>query len=217
MGVAAIDGQFLLTRNDLVNLLLRVKVFVNRRTGCEFVMRERHVRMAAGGTLSRTRESSTKVPVYLQGQRGKPMRPCGLQTCASQTLHRLGIPPWRTVFIRCARSLCCSAAALLVLLIAPLCGFAQTNGASCSVPNGKGVWQNGVCQIQSCNAGFMDCNRMPQDGCETNVNTDPNNCGSCGRVVGPGMSCTDLTGQSVPDSMRWRGESLETMHDHSAQ
>ena len=27
----------------------------------------------------------------------------------------------------------------------------------------------------------------------------------------------DLTGQFVPDLMRWRGESLKTMQDHSAQ
>jgi hypothetical protein len=27
----------------------------------------------------------------------------------------------------------------------------------------------------------------------------------------------DVTGQSVPDLMRWRGESLKTMQDHSAQ
>jgi CRISP-associated protein Cas1 len=27
----------------------------------------------------------------------------------------------------------------------------------------------------------------------------------------------DLTGQSLPDSMRWRGESLKTPQDHSAQ
>ena len=118
------------------------------------------------------------------------MRVCGIQTCASQTLHGLGIPPWRTALIRCARGLCCSAAALLVLLAAPVCGFAQTEGASCSVPNGNGTWRSGACQFR-CNAGFADCDQLPADGCEVNTNTDPNNCGFCGHAVAPGMKCSN--------------------------
>jgi hypothetical protein len=40
----------------------------------------------------------------------------------------------------------------------------------------------------SCNAGFADCDSDPWDGCGENLNTDPNNCGSCGFV------CTQLNG-----------------------
>jgi hypothetical protein len=30
---------------------------------------------------------------------------------------------------------------------------------------------------------FGDCNGKPEDGCEVNLMTDPNNCGACGKVV----------------------------------
>jgi hypothetical protein len=30
---------------------------------------------------------------------------------------------------------------------------------------------------------FMDCNGVLSDGCEINLNTDINNCGTCGNVV----------------------------------
>jgi hypothetical protein len=33
-----------------------------------------------------------------------------------------------------------------------------------------------------CEAGFADCNNDPADGCETDVTSDVDNCGACGRV-----------------------------------
>lgn len=33
-----------------------------------------------------------------------------------------------------------------------------------------------------CNVGFSDCNADPKDGCETNTQNDPENCGSCGAL-----------------------------------
>ncbi len=37
--------------------------------------------------------------------------------------------------------------------------------------------------ITSCNAGFVDADRLVADGCETNILTDPANCGAAGRPI----------------------------------
>ncbi|MSP61038.1 MAG: hypothetical protein EXR72_11975 [Myxococcales bacterium] len=54
-------------------------------------------------------------------------------------------------------------------------------GNFCNVANGMGACSNG-CKIQSCYAGFADCNKNAVDGCEVTVTKDPQNCGSCGKV-----------------------------------
>ena len=33
--------------------------------------------------------------------------------------------------------------------------------------------------IAACNAGFANCNGNAADGCEVNLQTDVNNCGTC--------------------------------------
>jgi hypothetical protein len=48
-------------------------------------------------------------------------------------------------------------------------------------PNTTGsVCTMGACGITGCVAGFANCNGNATDGCEVNVQTDLNNCGSCG-------------------------------------
>jgi hypothetical protein len=42
--------------------------------------------------------------------------------------------------------------------------------------------QNGVCQVSMCLNGFSDCNMMANDGCESNTQTDLQNCGACGNA-----------------------------------
>jgi hypothetical protein len=39
-----------------------------------------------------------------------------------------------------------------------------------------------TCKIASCESGRFDCNKDVTDGCETNIRTDPGNCGQCGKV-----------------------------------
>ncbi len=51
---------------------------------------------------------------------------------------------------------------------------ANAVSASCSV---------GVCKF-TCAAGFADCDGDPTNGCEVNLQTDENRCGSCGNVCG---------------------------------
>lgn len=55
-------------------------------------------------------------------------------------------------------------------------------GHLCSAPNANSACAGGACVITSCNAGFLNCDGSPANGCEVSVNTDPINCGSCGTV-----------------------------------
>ena len=50
---------------------------------------------------------------------------------------------------------------------------------------------NGACVPGVCLTGFADCNTMIVDGCEVSTQSDPNNCGACGRA------CTSLPNASA--------------------
>jgi Collagen triple helix repeat (20 copies) len=52
-----------------------------------------------------------------------------------------------------------------------------------SLPNATGECVNGQPRIASCNAGFANADGAIFNGCETNINTDPNNCGSPGNTL----------------------------------
>jgi Kelch motif/Galactose oxidase, central domain len=56
-------------------------------------------------------------------------------------------------------------------------------------PNQTAVCSAGVCGLQ-CFTGFADCDGNPANGCEANLNSDPNNCLSCGNVCAAGQVCT---------------------------
>jgi len=45
------------------------------------------------------------------------------------------------------------------------------------------------CTIWRCAPGFRDCNGADDDGCETNVASDPASCGRCGHSCRPGQKC----------------------------
>ena len=59
------------------------------------------------------------------------------------------------------------------------CGGCNT---VCSPNNGSGVCEGGECSILDCISGYKDCNENYGDGCETNVQQDPVNCGECQKV-----------------------------------
>lgn len=55
------------------------------------------------------------------------------------------------------------------------CGFCEYK---CLLPNAKAVCAKG-CQIDECEAGFENCDGIPSNGCETQLNS-AENCGFCG-------------------------------------
>ncbi len=59
-------------------------------------------------------------------------------------------------------------------------------GAACAaVTNGTPGCQNGKCVIDSCATGYDDCNQLGDDGCETDLSSDPKNCSKCGNACNP--------------------------------
>jgi MYXO-CTERM domain-containing protein len=61
------------------------------------------------------------------------------------------------------------------------CGDCAT---ACSdvYPNAEVGCASGACAMGACFAGFDDCNTDPADGCEIQIDADPDNCGLCGQV-----------------------------------
>ena len=58
--------------------------------------------------------------------------------------------------------------------------------AACPGASGANVTcQAGKC-VNTCFLGTGDCDKDPKNGCETNINEDPKNCGTCGAPA-----CTD--------------------------
>lgn len=53
-------------------------------------------------------------------------------------------------------------------------------GAACSGPNAQTACQSAQCVVTQCSTGFFDCDLKGTTGCESDVATDPSNCGSCG-------------------------------------
>ena len=58
-------------------------------------------------------------------------------------------------------------------------------GRVCSGTNGASSCVAGTCAVNTCNAGFANCNANAADGCEINTTNDKNNCGACGNVCLP--------------------------------
>ena len=57
-------------------------------------------------------------------------------------------------------------------------------GNTCNFANAVGTCINGKCKLSQCDPGFGNCNNVDADGCEVNLTSDPENCGSCGNVCG---------------------------------
>lgn len=62
-------------------------------------------------------------------------------------------------------------------------------GRPCNVPNAAPLCTNGTCGINSCVAGFINCDGNAANGCEINIRTDPMNCGNCGTRCPTGQMC----------------------------
>ena len=59
-------------------------------------------------------------------------------------------------------------------------GFDNQCGCTCELPHAQTVCGGGDCQIESCDAGWADCDGNHANGCETGIDDDVDNCGACG-------------------------------------
>jgi hypothetical protein len=51
-------------------------------------------------------------------------------------------------------------------------------------PHSTPVCNNSVCAIV-CDPGYADCDKNPNNGCEVDIDNNPNNCGACGTICSP--------------------------------
>ena len=63
-------------------------------------------------------------------------------------------------------------------------------GNVCNLPNATSSCTSGACGIATCNPGYANCNMMNADGCEVNLQTDPQSCGTCGNACAHGPNST---------------------------
>jgi len=61
------------------------------------------------------------------------------------------------------------------------CGACTGASANCDTvfPHASGQCTSGVCKLNTCAAGYENCNTAASDGCEVNLGTDVNHCGTC--------------------------------------
>jgi hypothetical protein len=74
-------------------------------------------------------------------------------------------------------------------------------GNMCTSANGAPKCTAGSCGIASCDPGFKDCNNTPVDGCETDIETDPNNCGACASPCALAHATSNCTGGNCAVTM----------------
>jgi hypothetical protein len=70
-------------------------------------------------------------------------------------------------------------------------------GVACDPANGVGTCATGSCAVASCSAGFGDCDGNAANGCEANLETDPDNCGACGTVCVSGTCSSGMCSGTV--------------------
>jgi hypothetical protein len=62
-------------------------------------------------------------------------------------------------------------------------------GKACALANATPTCSSGSCQVQSCNAGYGNCDGNAANGCETNLTNNAQNCNACGSACPSNFSC----------------------------
>ncbi|MBW1809155.1 MAG: proprotein convertase P-domain-containing protein [Deltaproteobacteria bacterium] len=70
-------------------------------------------------------------------------------------------------------------------------------GNTCYLSHASPGCQAGECIVAECDNLFGDCNADAQDGCETFLNIDPENCGQCGNICDLPQSAASFCGQGT--------------------
>jgi hypothetical protein len=69
----------------------------------------------------------------------------------------------------------------------PNYGCTARGCAPCTLPNAIAICTPaGACALGACVGNYRDCNGNPEDGCEVDIDHDPNHCGSC--IANPCMT-----------------------------
>src|SRR5262249_41370713 len=93
----------------------------------------------------------------------------GQFTCLKNEGQSCASPP------ECLSNACCSGVCRNTSTDVNNCGQC---GNSCALANASNLCTNGACAINSCNAGWGNCNGVTNDGCERSLLT-VSDCGSC--------------------------------------
>ncbi len=73
-------------------------------------------------------------------------------------------------------------------------------GQACSVANAAASCSNGSCQIGSCDAGFGNCDGRADTGCEVDLDSSEQHCGSCNAACPSNRTCVAGRCQCTSDT-----------------
>lgn len=71
----------------------------------------------------------------------------------------------------------------------PATGCDEVTCAGCSLPHATAAC-GPSCVVGTCEPGRMDCDSLAANGCETDTESDPFHCGSCGHACGTSAVCS---------------------------
>lgn len=69
------------------------------------------------------------------------------------------------------------------------CGAQEGDIPAILIANGTGACKGGKVVVEKCDKWFADCDKKPENGCETDIKHDDQNCGRCGNACSTGEVC----------------------------